>query len=161
MKSRGIYETPGGAILLDAHRGIESITLDRGAAHLKDELMPRLLRVAALSAIVIAVFAGGTYLLWLRTPSGFLPEEDQGAIFFSVQLPDGASVARTSETAGQLEKLMLGLPQVAQTFSVIGYSFLDQSAEPNAAFLVVHLSHLKKERSPGTPPKPWWRKPRL
>ena len=41
MKSRGGYETPGGTILAAAHRGIESITLDRGAAHLKDELMPR------------------------------------------------------------------------------------------------------------------------
>jgi len=41
MKSRGVYETPGGTILLEAHRGIESLTLDREAAHLKDELMPR------------------------------------------------------------------------------------------------------------------------
>jgi argininosuccinate synthase len=41
MKSRGIYETPGGTILLEAHRGIEQITLDSGAAHLKDSLMPR------------------------------------------------------------------------------------------------------------------------
>ncbi|MBO6676241.1 MAG: argininosuccinate synthase [Rhizobiales bacterium] len=41
MKSRGVYETPGGTILLEAHRAMESITLDRGAAHLKDELMPR------------------------------------------------------------------------------------------------------------------------
>jgi len=41
MKSRGIYETPGGTILIAAHRAMESITLDRGAAHLKDELMPK------------------------------------------------------------------------------------------------------------------------
>src|SRR5664280_2885352 len=41
MKSRGMYETPGGTVLLAAHRGIESITLDRGAAHLKDEIMPK------------------------------------------------------------------------------------------------------------------------
>ncbi len=41
MKSRGIYETPGGTILIEAHRGIESITMDRGAMHLKDELMPK------------------------------------------------------------------------------------------------------------------------
>src|SRR6202043_1847088 len=41
MKSRGVYETPGGTLLHAAHRGIESITLDRGAAHLKDEFMPR------------------------------------------------------------------------------------------------------------------------
>ena len=41
MKSRGVYETPGGTILYAAHRGIESLTLDRGAAHLKDDIMPR------------------------------------------------------------------------------------------------------------------------
>ena len=41
MKSRGVYETPGGTILLDARRAIESITLDKGEAHLKDELMPK------------------------------------------------------------------------------------------------------------------------
>ena len=41
MKSRGVYETPGGTILLTAHRGMESLTLDRGAAHLKDDIMPR------------------------------------------------------------------------------------------------------------------------
>ncbi len=41
MKSRGVYETPGGTLLLAAHRAMESLTLDRGAAHLKDELMPR------------------------------------------------------------------------------------------------------------------------
>jgi argininosuccinate synthase len=41
MKSRGIYETPGGTVLIAAHRAMESITLDRGAAHLKDEMMPR------------------------------------------------------------------------------------------------------------------------
>ena len=41
MKSRGVYETPGGTVLLAAHRAMESLTLDREAAHLKDELMPR------------------------------------------------------------------------------------------------------------------------
>jgi len=41
MKSRGVYETPGGTVLLTAHRGMESLTLDRGAAHLKDDIMPR------------------------------------------------------------------------------------------------------------------------
>ena len=42
MKSRGVYETPGGTLLLAAHRAMETITLDRGAAHLKDEVMPPL-----------------------------------------------------------------------------------------------------------------------
>ena len=41
MKSRGVYETPGGTIILNAHRAIESITIDKGEAHIKDEIMPK------------------------------------------------------------------------------------------------------------------------
>jgi multidrug efflux pump subunit AcrB len=85
------------------------------------------------------LFGGGIFGLSLRTPTGFLPEEDQGAFFMSVQLPDGASVARTSEVVTQVEKLMLGLPQVSQTFSVIGYSLLDGGNEANNGFLVIKL----------------------
>ena len=54
MKSRGIYETPGGTILWHAHRAIESITLDRGAMHLKDELMPRYAELIYLRLLVLA-----------------------------------------------------------------------------------------------------------
>ena len=54
MKSRGMYETPGGTILLAAHRAIESITLDRGAAHLKDELMPKVRRAHLQRLLVLA-----------------------------------------------------------------------------------------------------------
>src|SRR6202040_4259374 len=95
----------------------------RGIDHVRDgyaAIVRRLVRVGALSLILVAGFAGGAYLLSLRTPTGFLPEEDQGAFFVITQLPDGASVWRTSETSAQLEKLMLALPQVSQTFSVIG-----------------------------------------
>jgi hydrophobe/amphiphile efflux-1 (HAE1) family protein len=123
----------------------------RGIDHVRNgyaSVVQRLLRVAALSLIFVAAFAGAAYFVSLRTPTGFLPEEDQGAFFIVVQLPDGASVARTSDTTVQLEKLMLGLPQVAQTFSVIGYSFLDQSAEPNAAFMVVRLKPFAERTKP-------------
>ncbi len=73
MKSRGMYETPGGTILLAAHRGIEQITLDRGAAHLKDELMPRYAEL---------IYNG----FW------FAPERDmlQAAIDLSQQLVTGS-----------------------------------------------------------------------
>jgi multidrug efflux pump subunit AcrB len=107
-----------------------------------------LLRVAVLAIIMVVAFAGGAYWLSLRTPTGFLPEEDQGAFFIVVQLPDGASVMRTSETTAQIEKLMLSQPQVAQTFSVIGFSFLDQSAAPNAAFMVVRLKPFAERTGP-------------
>ena len=108
-----------------------------------------LLRVAVLAVLLVVGFAGGAYWLSLRTPTGFLPEEDQGAFFIVVQLPDGASVARTSDTTAQIEKLMLSQPQVAQTFSVIGFSFLDQSAAPNAAFMVVRLKPFAERTGPG------------
>ncbi len=108
----------------------------------------RLLRVAALSVLFVAGFAGAAYYLSLRTPTGFLPEEDQGAFFVLVQLPAGASVSRTSATTAEVEKIMFGLPQVEQTFSVVGFSFLDQSAEPNAAFMVVHLKPFAERTKP-------------
>ena len=54
MKSRGVYETPGGTILHAAHRGIEQITLDRGAAILKDELMPKYAELVLLRLLVLA-----------------------------------------------------------------------------------------------------------
>ena len=75
----------------------------------------------------------------LRTPVGFLPDEDQGAFFVSIQLPDGASVQRTSETMRRVEKLLLDMPQVQDTFAVIGYSLLDRVSESNAGFMVAKL----------------------
>jgi hydrophobic/amphiphilic exporter-1 (mainly G- bacteria), HAE1 family len=102
-------------------------------------IVRRLLRVSTFAIVVILLFGGGIFALSLRTPTGFLPEEDQGAFFMSVQLPDGASVARTSEVVTQVEDLMLGLPQVSQTFSVIGYSLLDGGNEANNGFLLVKL----------------------
>jgi hydrophobe/amphiphile efflux-1 (HAE1) family protein len=102
-------------------------------------IVRRLLRVSAFAIVIFLLFGGGIFGLSLRTPTGFLPEEDQGAFFMSVQLPDGASVARTSEVVTQVEKLMLGLPQVSQTFSVIGYSLLDGGNEANNGFLVIKL----------------------
>jgi hydrophobe/amphiphile efflux-1 (HAE1) family protein len=73
------------------------------------------------------------------TPTGFLPEEDQGAFFIAVQLPDGASVSRTSAVAKQVEDILQDLPGRDHTLSIIGFSLLDGANEPNSAFLVVKL----------------------
>ena len=99
----------------------------------------RLLRVAILGVVLILASAAGIFGLSLRMPTGFLPEEDQGAFFISVQLPDGASVARTSEVVRRIEALVKQMPQVQNLFSVIGYSILDSLNEPNAAFIVPTL----------------------
>jgi hydrophobe/amphiphile efflux-1 (HAE1) family protein len=107
----------------------------------------RLVRMAVLSLVFVALFAAGTFGLALITPTGFLPEEDQGAFFVSVQLPDGASVARTSEVTKQVEALLTQMPQVEHTLSIIGFSLLDGASEPNNAFMVARLKPFAERRS--------------
>jgi hydrophobe/amphiphile efflux-1 (HAE1) family protein len=99
----------------------------------------RLVRMAALSLVLVLVFAGGIFGVSLLTPTGFLPEEDQGAFFISVQLPDGASVARTSEVTKQVEAMLKQMPAVEHILSIIGFSRLDGVSEPNSAFMVARL----------------------
>src|SRR6202007_1364148 len=99
----------------------------------------RLLRLAALSLVAVLLFAGGIFGVSRLTPTGFLPEEDQGAFFISVQLPDGASVARTSEVTKQVENLLKQMPAIEHTLSIIGFSLLDGVSEPNNAFMVARL----------------------
>ncbi len=102
-------------------------------------VVTRLVRIAVVSVVVVAGFSAAIYFAALKTPTGFLPEEDQGAFFVVIQLPDGASVNRTSATVKTMEDLLLEMPQVADTFAVVGYSFLDSVSEPNAGFMVVKL----------------------
>jgi hydrophobe/amphiphile efflux-1 (HAE1) family protein len=99
----------------------------------------RLVRMAVLSIVLVLVFAGGVFGVSRLTPTGFLPEEDQGAFFISVQLPDGASVARTSQVTKQVEDLLKQMPAVEHTLSIIGFSLLDGASEPNNAFMVARL----------------------
>jgi hydrophobe/amphiphile efflux-1 (HAE1) family protein len=99
----------------------------------------RLVRMAALSLVFVLMFAAGVFGVALLTPTGFLPEEDQGAFFISVQLPDGASVARTSQVTKQVEDLLKQMPAVEHTLSIIGFSLLDGVSEPNNAFMVARL----------------------
>ncbi|HVY13584.1 MAG TPA: multidrug efflux RND transporter permease subunit [Rhodopila sp.] len=99
----------------------------------------RLLRLALLSLVAIAAAGVAIVMLGRITPSGFLPEEDQGAIFTVVQLPDGASVERTRQVVQQVENLIRPMPQVQAVLSIVGFSLLDGGNEPNAAFLVTRL----------------------
>ena len=99
----------------------------------------RLLRVSVLSVLAIAIAGAGIWGLALRTPTGFLPEEDQGAFFVAVQLPDGASVSRTRAVVQHVEDLLRPMPQIEGVLSIVGFSLLDGGDEPNAAFVVIRL----------------------
>jgi hydrophobic/amphiphilic exporter-1 (mainly G- bacteria), HAE1 family len=98
-----------------------------------------LLRVSLLSLVIIAAAGGGIWFLGQQTPTGFLPEEDQGAFFVSIQLPDGASLSRTRDVVRQVEDLVRPMPQVQGLLSIVGFSLLDGGNQSNSAFLVVRL----------------------
>ena len=73
------------------------------------------------------------------TPTGFLPEDDQGAFFVVVQLPDGASIGRTTDVVQQVEDILKQEHAIADYSSTIGLNFIDNYSQPNAAFLIVSL----------------------
>ena len=110
-------------------------------------LVGRLVRFAVLSVVAVLVFAGGVFGVSRITPTGFLPEEDQGAFFIAVQLPDGASVARTSEVTKQVEAALKKMPQIDHVLSIIGFSLLDGGNEPNSAFMVARMKPFEDRRA--------------
>jgi hydrophobe/amphiphile efflux-1 (HAE1) family protein len=89
--------------------------------------------VLVVGFAVLAVITNG------RVPTGFLPEEDQGAFMGEVQLPDASSVTRTTRLLEDAEKVILERPWTQSVFSVSGYSLLDGLALPNKALIVVEL----------------------
>ncbi len=99
----------------------------------------RLVRVAVLGVVAIAAAGFGIWTLSNMVPTGFLPEEDQGAFFVNVQLPPGASVSRTTAVVSRVERILRAQPQVDKTLAVVGFSLLDGGAESNAAFMVAGL----------------------
>ncbi|HYZ23296.1 MAG TPA: multidrug efflux RND transporter permease subunit [Rhodopila sp.] len=111
-------------------------------------VVTRLLRLAVLSLVVLAAAGAGTAFLGRITPGGFLPEEDQGAVFTVVQLPDGASVSRTRAVVEQVENLIRPMPQVEAVLSIVGFSLLEGSNQPNAAFIVTRLKPFDQRIGP-------------
>jgi hydrophobe/amphiphile efflux-1 (HAE1) family protein len=107
----------------------------------------RTVRLAVLGLVLLAVFMGGTAWLFRVTPTGFLPAEDQGAVFGEVQLPEGASVNRTSAVTQRVEEIVRKTPGVAGVTSVVGYSLIDGLSKSNAALLVITLKPFEERKS--------------
>jgi hydrophobe/amphiphile efflux-1 (HAE1) family protein len=122
-------------------RGIMGV-IGRGINYVRDgyaAIVRRILRLSVISILLVGLFAFATAGLMRITPTGFLPEEDQGVFFINVQLPDGASVNRTSGTVRQVEGILKTMPQVQDVISVIGFSLLDNYSASNNALLVARL----------------------
>jgi hydrophobe/amphiphile efflux-1 (HAE1) family protein len=102
-------------------------------------IVQRLVRRAVLGVVALAVVLIGAGWLFQVTPTGFLPSEDQGAIFGEVVLPEGASVNRTDAVTKRVEEIVRRTKGVAGVTEVVGYSMLDAQVKSNSAFLVVTL----------------------
>jgi hydrophobe/amphiphile efflux-1 (HAE1) family protein len=106
----------------------------------------RIVRFSIIGIVMVVVASVGTYGLARVTSTGFLPEDDQGAFFVVVQLPGGASVARTGEVIRQAEAILKDEPAVEDITSVIGLNFIDNYSQANSAFIVVTLKPFDKRK---------------
>ncbi|MBN8968324.1 MAG: multidrug efflux RND transporter permease subunit [Rhizobiales bacterium] len=137
------------AILLRPHHGPKRGLmgkLSRGIDRVRDSygnVVARLVRFSVSGAIVVVMAFIGVGLLAKATPTGFIPSDDQGAFFVVIQLPDGASVGRTTEVVKQVEGIVRKEEAVAEVSSIIGLNFVDNYSQPNAGFMIVTLKNFE------------------
>ena len=143
------------AVLLSAQHGPRTGIMgriSRGIDKVRDgyaAVVTRLVRRAFLSLILLAAFVAGIIGVGARTPTGFLPQEDQGAFFVEVRLPEGASLNRTLDVAKQVEAVARDLPGVRDVTTITGYSMLNGLAQSNTAFIILTLDSFAERAAPG------------
>jgi hydrophobe/amphiphile efflux-1 (HAE1) family protein len=138
------------AVLLRPHHGPRRGpigALMRGIDWVRDgygAIVARLVRISIIGLVFVAVSMAGIWSLGRITPTGFLPEDDQGAFFVIVQLPDGSSIGRTTDFVRQVEDVLKQEHSVADYSATIGLNFIDNYSQPNAAFLIVSLKSFEE-----------------
>jgi hydrophobe/amphiphile efflux-1 (HAE1) family protein len=143
------------SVLLSAHHGPRKGIMgriSRGIDRVRDGYaagVARLVRVAAVSIALLAVFGAGIIGAGSRTPTGFLPQEDQGAFFGEVALPDGASLNRTREIAERVGATIRGIAGVEDVMVISGYSLLSGLAQSNSAIIIATLKPFAERSAPG------------
>jgi len=108
----------------------------------------RLVRISILGVLVVVGALAASVWLFGKTPKSFLPDEDQGAIFAALRLPEGASINRTEEVAKQVEDVVRPIPGVEGILSVVGLNFIDYVASSNQAFFVIRLKPYETRSDP-------------
>ena len=131
------------------HRGVIGLVM-RSIDHVRDaygSVVARIVRFSVIGLAMVAVAMVGVAGLAKITPTGFLPEDDQGGLFVVVQLPGGSSVSRTSDVVRQAETILRRDETVQDVTSVIGLNFIDNYSQSNAAFLVVTLKPFEERKA--------------
>jgi HAE1 family hydrophobic/amphiphilic exporter-1 len=111
-------------------------------------MVRRLTRVAVLAVVVVVGVLAASVLLFNKIPQSFLPDEDQGAIFAALRLPEGASLNRTEGVVKQVEDIVKPIPGVEGILSVVGLNFIDYVASSNQAFFVIRLKPYEVRTDP-------------
>ncbi|MFH1076654.1 MAG: multidrug efflux RND transporter permease subunit [Pseudomonadota bacterium] len=107
-----------------------------------------LIRRLAVALLALVIIIGGAYFLFSTRPTSFLPDEDQGYFFMNVQLPEAASLARTSKTMQQITSDIKGIKGVSDVIGVSGFSLLSGNAD-NVGFAIAILTPWDERKHPG------------
>jgi multidrug efflux pump len=107
-----------------------------------------LIRRAVVAIALVAAVFGATAWFGMTTPTGFIPQEDRGSIFIDMRLPDGAALPRTTAVLGEVETILENTPGVANVIAVGGYSILQGTVVPNAAFIIAVLEPWDERGTP-------------
>ena len=106
-----------------------------------------LLRVNVVVLLVYAALLAFTFWFFLQAPKGFVPQQDQGRVIVSIQLPDAASLERTRRVLAAIDKIALKTPGVADSITVAGYSFVQQATGSNFASMFIVLKPFDQRRT--------------
>jgi hydrophobe/amphiphile efflux-1 (HAE1) family protein len=112
-------------------------------------LTGRLVRVSAFMLIVYAGLIGLTAFEFSKAPTGFIPQQDQGYLINIIQLPPGASLARTDEVARKVTKIVLGTPGIAHAVPIVGLDGATFTTAPNAAVVFTPLDDFAERAKKG------------
>ncbi len=109
-----------------------------------------LARRAILAGLVVVLVGGVAYFMFTRTPTAFIPTEDQGVLFVNVQLPDAASLPRTQAVLNQVGTIARGIDGVDNVITVSGFSLLTGAVQPNSGLALVVLKPWDQRTTPQT-----------
>ena len=142
-QKQNIFTRPLRAFFNGFNRAFEWISSRYGA------LTARLVRVSALMLLVYAGLIGLTAYQFVKAPTGFIPQQDQGYLINIIQLPPGASLARTDEVARKVTQIVLHTPGIAHAVPIVGLDGATFTTAPNAAVVFTPLDDFKQRAEKG------------
>ncbi len=142
-KRQNIFVRPVVAFFNGFNRAFEWVSSRYGA------LTARLVRISAFMVVIYAGLIGITIYEFSRAPTGFIPQQDQGYLINIIQLPPGASLARTDEVARRVTKIVLSTPGIAHAVPIVGLDGATFTTAPNSAVVFTPLDDFKVRAEKG------------